>query len=236
MQDPALWQRLQAHRFDAPGATQPFSVKLALAESWDAEFTAHVIEEYRKFLYLTQVAEAQVTPSIVVDRAWHMHLTFTRDYWEQLCPHVLGRPLHHEPCSGPEEMPRYNRQFDETRALYVAEFGMQPPPEIWGGRAKRKKPARTMAGVGLCGVSAGAVLLFMDASVAVAIGAVLVCVIVIVFDARRRARPARRDRRDGGGAPGTAGGCGGGGFFGGKGDGDGGGGGAGGCGGGCGGG
>lgn len=131
MRNPDLWARLKAYQFDGPGSA-PYSVKLARAQRWSAVHTARAIEEYRKFLYLTQISAHQVTPSQIVDAAWHMHLTFTRDYWEDLCPNVIGRAVHHQPCAGEEEMPRYRTQFAATKALYEAEFGTAPPAEIWG--------------------------------------------------------------------------------------------------------
>ena len=80
MQDPDLWNRLKAHAFNDPGATKSYAVKLAAAEGWTPDFTLRVIEEYRKFLYLTQISRGEATPSEIIDRAWHMHLTFTRNY------------------------------------------------------------------------------------------------------------------------------------------------------------
>ncbi len=131
MQDIALWKRIAAHQFDAPTGSAPFSVKLAQAEGWSKAFTNRVIEEYRRFVYLTQVSDAQVTPSEAVDRAWHMHLTFTRDYWDVFCAEVLGKPLHHEPCAGAEDMPRYRAQYEQTKALYLREFGGPAPADVW---------------------------------------------------------------------------------------------------------
>lgn len=90
-----------------------------------------VIEEYRRFLYLIQISTRQVTPLRIVDAAWHMHLTFMRDYCDDLCPNVIDAPVHHQLCAGEEEMPRYRDQFAATKALYGAEFGAEPPSDIW---------------------------------------------------------------------------------------------------------
>lgn len=213
MKNPALWNRLQAHRFDAPGATQPFSVKLAMAEGWDADYTAAVIEEYRRFLYLTQISDGQVTPSIPVDRAWHMHLTFTRDYWEVLCPKVLGRALHHEPCRGPEEMPRYHRQFDQTRNLYLAEFGALPPAHVWGGGDTSDKAPKRFVQAGLYGVSAGVILLFLGLSRDwignVLLGCLVIAIFVIAFQPQwLNRRKKKRKKGDPNVGSGGCGGCG----------------------------
>lgn len=130
MQDRELWKRLLAYRFDAPDGSRDFSTKLAAEERWSKSFTARVIEEYRKFLYLSQVTPGVVSPSPAVDRAWHLHLTYTREYWENLCPVVLKRPLHHEP-GGSDRKNRFRDQYLSTIRLYAAEFGREPPADIW---------------------------------------------------------------------------------------------------------
>lgn len=232
MQKPALWTRLKAFRFDAEEGSAPYSVKLAAEEGWTPEFTVRVIEEYRKFLYLTQVSGGQATPSVAVDRAWHMHLTFTHSYWDKLCGEVLQAALHHEPCIGEEEMPRYEDQYDATKALYLEEFGTAPPADIWPGDVPaRKSDMRGAAAVALLvggGIvtMAGAVGVGGDlrylALFLVIIGVFMVMAGGILLPDRYRFGGRKRNN-----AGGCGGGCGGGG---GKGDG------AGGCGSGCGGG
>ena len=68
-----------------------------------SKYTDRVIEEYRKFLYLLASAGHPVTPSDQVDQAWHLHLTYTRSYWEDLCEKTIGKPLHHGPTKGGAE-------------------------------------------------------------------------------------------------------------------------------------
>ncbi|MEZ6192343.1 MAG: hypothetical protein R3C45_13785 [Phycisphaerales bacterium] len=51
-----------------------------------------MVNEYRRFCYLAIAAGHTVTPSDEVDQAWHLHLLYTRDYWEDFCPNVLGTP------------------------------------------------------------------------------------------------------------------------------------------------
>ena len=80
MRDPKLWERLRAHRFDDPSEETPFSARLAKAARWTDRKAAEVIEEYRRFIYLSQVTPGRVTPSEDVDRVWHLHLTCTRAY------------------------------------------------------------------------------------------------------------------------------------------------------------
>ena len=133
MKDKALWDRIASHVLDQPRIEEPFSVKLAQAEGWTHDFAQAVIEEYRWFLYLACISDDPVTPSQTIDRAWHMHLTFSRDYWEVLCPKTLGRDLHHEPCSGPKERPRYKRQFKHPMRFTVRSSASSRRPRY--GRA-----------------------------------------------------------------------------------------------------
>lgn len=132
MQSQNLWRAIQAHQFDAPGADLPFSRKLAVAEKWSDEFTLGAIEEYRRFLFLSQLADKPVTPSDVVDKVWHMHMTYTRDYWDVLCKTVLGKPLHHEPGMQSADSARFAEQFSYTKALYHATLGSPAPDAYWG--------------------------------------------------------------------------------------------------------
>ncbi len=207
MRHPELWARLSAYSFDTGTGSAPYSVKLARAEGWSATFTARVIEEYRQFLYLTQVSDRQVTPSQIVDAAWHMHLTFTRDYWEDLCPNVIGAPVHHQPCAGDEEMPRYRDQFGATKALYEAEFGHEPPLEIWGRDKTRRVKALAMSelgagmtspvGIAFMPFVISLVLLILEPTPLIAAITVLtgIMFLLVVMSARGRRRKKRRRSR-----------------------------------------
>ncbi len=208
MRNPQLWARLVAFEFDKGQGSAPYSVKLARAEGWSAAFAARVIEEYRRFLYLTQVSDRQVTPSQIVDAAWHMHLTFTRDYWEDLCPKVIGRPVHHQPCAGEEEMPRYRDQFAATKALYEAEFGAEPPADIWGRNHVRTARGFAIEEAGSITNSPvfiafwpfaiSLVLTIVDYSHMVALIALVSGVIffMVLFNPRRRRKRKRRGEMD----------------------------------------
>ena len=63
-------------------------------------YAYRVIQEYKKFVFLAMVADHIVSPSTNVDRAWHLHLLYTRSYWDEFCGKVLKKPLHHTPSSG----------------------------------------------------------------------------------------------------------------------------------------
>jgi hypothetical protein len=79
-----------------------------------------------------------VTPSDAVDQAWHLHLTYSRDYWDRLCGEVLGQPLHHGPTAGgSDERHRYFAQYADTLASYERWFGAPPPADIWPDAHRR---------------------------------------------------------------------------------------------------
>ena len=94
--------------------------------------------EYQRFLYLAMVAGHPVTPSEAVDQAWHLHLVYTKSYWQQLCRDVLGRDLHHEPTTGgAHEGAKFVDWYSRTLESYQTTFGEPPPAEIWPDPARR---------------------------------------------------------------------------------------------------
>ena len=133
-----LLTRLNAFELDDARATFKFSDRLAHENGWSRAFARGAIEEYKKFLYLASISNVPATPSDIVDQVWHLHLTFTRSYWADLCQGVLGRPLHHGPTKGgAAEDAKYVDQYERTLALYRTEFGAEPPPQFWPDRHKR---------------------------------------------------------------------------------------------------
>src|SRR3954462_13658754 len=88
--DQNLWARLETMEIDPPDATTQFQHRLMQYNKWTNEFAARVTKEYRRFLYLAARADHPVTPSDTVDLAWHLHLIYTRHYWEELCSKILG--------------------------------------------------------------------------------------------------------------------------------------------------
>lgn len=136
-EDP-LWRALAAMRIEPEGAALGFAARLARENGWSLAHGAAVVAEYRRFLYLAATAGGQVTPSEDVDQAWHLHLTYSRHYWDVLCGRILGRPLHHGPTEGgAAEDARYRGQYEATLARYRAIFGDAPPPAIWPAGADR---------------------------------------------------------------------------------------------------
>ncbi len=127
-----LWQRLAAYEIGPGDAKLSFAARLARENRWDDAHAARVIHEYKRFCYLACTAGHEVTPSDAVDQAWHLHLTYSRDYWREFCPQVLGKDLHHGPTAGGgHERDRYYDQYAATLASYEATFDEPPPIDIW---------------------------------------------------------------------------------------------------------
>jgi hypothetical protein len=130
--DQDLWARLESMEIDPPDATTRFQHRLKQYNKWTDEFAGRVTKEYRRFLYLAARAGHPVTPSDTVDQAWHLHLIYTRHYWQELCGKILGLQLHHDPSAGGTvESNKFERQYEQTIASYKAAFGEAPPPDIW---------------------------------------------------------------------------------------------------------
>lgn len=128
--DDPLWQRLQDYRFDHPHHPRPFSRRLMQAGNWSYSFTQRVQEEYRRFLFLAVLLNGRVCPSEEVDLAWHTHLLASAHYFNEFCPQVLGRTLHHYPSTGlGKSSPQ--QDYADTLAAYEEVFGHPPPEDIW---------------------------------------------------------------------------------------------------------
>lgn len=133
-----LWQRLEAYQIGPPDAALSFCDRLARENRWSRDHAAQVILEYKRFCYLACTTGFHVTPSDAVDQAWHLHLTYSRDYWETFCPDILGKALHHGPTQGGSvERTRYYDQYAGTLKAYEDAFGQAPPADIWPNARER---------------------------------------------------------------------------------------------------
>jgi len=113
-----------------------FSKRLRRENRWSTTYTARAMAEYKRFVYLAAVSPNPVTPSEVVDKVWHLHLVYTRSYWQDLCAGLLGRPLHHDPSAGGgSEATKFVNWYEATKALYRQEFGEEPASDLWPATA-----------------------------------------------------------------------------------------------------
>jgi hypothetical protein len=135
--DHPIWSALSHYTFGPADAALSFAERLARENGWSRAEAARVIEEYKRFCFLAVTAGHPVTPSDQVDQVWHLHLTYSRDYWDRFCPDVLGQPLHHGPTAGGSaEQHRYFTQYAETLRSYERVFG-SPPADLWPDAARR---------------------------------------------------------------------------------------------------
>lgn len=134
--DHPVWLALQRYTIGPDDAALDFTGRLARENGWSRDHADRVLDEYRRFAFIAATAGHPVTPSDAVDQAWHLHLTYSRDYWDRFCP-LLGRPLHHGPTAGgAAEEHRYFAQYADTLRSYEAAFG-PPPADLWPPAARR---------------------------------------------------------------------------------------------------
>lgn len=127
-----LWKRLEQFEFDSGTPSFGFSDRLARENGWTQAETEKVILEYKRFVFLAMTAGHPVTPSETVDQVWHLHLTYTKSYWNSLCKELLGKPLHHNPTEGgSQERAKFQDWYLRTLESYRTVFGEEPAEEIW---------------------------------------------------------------------------------------------------------
>ncbi len=132
MVDDPIWRALADMRIEPDGAALSFTRRLARENGWSRGHAEAVMNEYRRFLYLAATGTEPVTPSDQIDQAWHLHLAYTRHYWEDLCARIIGRPLHHGPTAGGSaEGRKYRSLYAATLQRYRDTFGSEPPSDIW---------------------------------------------------------------------------------------------------------
>lgn len=175
MQNEKLWHAIQKHQFD-----EGFAGRLAQDEGWSDAFTVGAIEEYRRFLFLSQLSDKPVTPSVTVDKVWHKHMTDTRNYWDELCAKVLGQPLHHEAGKSSEDNERHREQFRHTRALYSAVFDEIAPNAYWGREEPKDNRTRRVVTLVVCLMIVG-VAMTTGSQNYFAMGLVAAVVVWVVF-------------------------------------------------------
>jgi hypothetical protein len=132
LKEQVLWDKIRNFSFDREGIAFTFSMRLARDNGWSRGYALRVVEEYKKFLFLCCVAQHGVTPSDSVDQAWHLHLTYTKSYWTDLCANTLEKEIHHNPTEGgKQEAFKFDSFYTETSQLYKIKFGEDQPGDIW---------------------------------------------------------------------------------------------------------
>ena len=84
--------------------------------------------EMIKFLNLIHVTNEKLSPSLLVDLAWHEFILFTR-YYHEFCLTHYGRFIHHTPSENED-----HTIYQKTIELYIKHYN-KPPEAIWGAYA-----------------------------------------------------------------------------------------------------
>jgi len=141
-----LWEKLRKYDFGGPAAREHFVARLARDRQWSQMFAERTVDEYLRFIFLGCVGDAPKCPSDDVDQAWHLHLTYTREYWSRFCGEILGTPFHHTPAAhGGSEREKHVAMYRDTLAAYQEWFGRRPPTDIWPSVERRFPPLGSTA-------------------------------------------------------------------------------------------
>ena len=133
-----LWNRIRNFEIDDPDSSFRFSDRLARENGWSLSYSLRAILEYKKFIFLIVATGRPMTPSDQVDQVWHLHMIYTRSYWEEFCRETLGAEIHHGPTKGGgEEKLRYRDLYEGTKDTYKEYFESDPPKDIWPSSEKR---------------------------------------------------------------------------------------------------
>lgn len=127
-----LWKKISTFNLDDESSSFKFSTRLARENGWTLSYSKAVIEEYKKFIFLCCIHKTGTTPSDQVDQVWHLHLTYTKSYWIDLCRNTLSKEIHHNPAKGGQkEGEKFDDYYTETIKLYKDKFKAEPPKNIW---------------------------------------------------------------------------------------------------------
>ena len=133
-----LWKKIECFQLNDEQSSFQFSERLSRENGWSSYYTEQVIKEYKKFIFLCCISQKSVTPSDQVDQAWHLHLTYTKSYWIDLCQNTLSKEIHHNPTKGGKaEGEKFDNQYSSTLDLYRKTFKMEPPKTIWPSNSER---------------------------------------------------------------------------------------------------
>ncbi len=102
-----------------------------------------LLKEVMIFLSLIHKYGEKLTPSLIVDYAWH-ELILCTQYYHEMCQKHFGRYIHHHP--GGEEKENH-KQYIKTINHYIKSYG-KPPVKYWGKIVDKK--ISSSADCGMC--------------------------------------------------------------------------------------
>ena len=114
------------------GDEKLFIYKLSKENKWSIAFSEQAFFEYKRFIYLASLGRTRVVPSKIIDKVWHLHLSFTKSYWIEMCENILQKEIHHNPSLlTTDSKTRDLEDFRNTIDLYRQVYNAIPPVACW---------------------------------------------------------------------------------------------------------
>ncbi len=105
-----------------------YIVKRVMKENlWSENYTLRVVEEYKKFIYLT--TQMNAAPSFEIDQVWHAHMLFSKDY--EKMEKIIDKRIYHQPNTEETVNTSGKDDYLETKLAYMEKFNRHPPIDIW---------------------------------------------------------------------------------------------------------
>lgn len=124
-----LWERVSAFDIAEYAFNYGFALRLATENKWSLSFADAAIEEYKKFMFLAAISEEMISPSVIVDTVWHLHLIYS-DAYQSFCK-LLGKEIKHVPSRKQAgEQATFQAAKLLTQKIYEPVFGTMPEA-IW---------------------------------------------------------------------------------------------------------
>ncbi|MCC5944888.1 MAG: hypothetical protein JJT94_08125 [Bernardetiaceae bacterium] len=127
-----LWERISRFFVDSGCEKLSFIDRLKRENGWNHDYALRCFTEYKKFMFLICISPQPLTPSDEIDQVWHLHLLYTRSYWEDFCQKTLNQNIHHGPTKGgKKEGEKFMNYYEFTKKIYTLKFEIEPPSDIW---------------------------------------------------------------------------------------------------------
>jgi hypothetical protein len=89
---------------------------------WSEDVAKEAVRRYKNFLLLLlKYPDRVLAPALDIDEAWHHHILFTREYFND-CQAIFGGYLHHSPSQHSEERQEMEEAQSRTSDLYIEAF------------------------------------------------------------------------------------------------------------------
>jgi hypothetical protein len=111
---------------DAYPVPELLTPRIADEHDYSLLYAEGSLREAKRMLYLNVVSGESISPSVLVDMAWHEMLMFTR-FYQDFCQ-FLGKFIHHDPTPG---APDEGRVYERTKRNYEKFFGEKPDSQYW---------------------------------------------------------------------------------------------------------